>query len=583
MLVATILDNDNRIGTYIHVNNKNNKLVFSGYNITQNGITNLKQDSIIELFDFFKLSNNKTKINNYLEYTVYLDNESGLKHYFKNGEEDFFALFKYNGKDAVAYKNQVNNEEENIQETITSKILEFFHKNERILASIQLALFLKLLSIAYDFYNTTYVDYGLEIGMFCYDDSGEIVKNNKIDTYEEIRELINNSPNLLQEDKEYLLNSDLFKDVLPYYPADMSYWLNLKLNNLTIKYYEKYESEVKDKTVIGYYNITDPNVINGKTGVDKEDYLGHEFFHLLQYPYLKFNYIKEATADIGAYEYFGDTAFGYPAQTQNIRMLMDVIGPKVIWNYIFSGDDTELIDILKDNLSDEDYNNAIEILQDAECGRDDELTEIISRLYKNMYNSDIKDNHDIFSFANTFINGKIYFNESKMKEKETYTISYDYWEDKATAENSEIYKIYYIKPDSFEKFKGQNTDKSFFATKVYSPLDIKIDYIVEDGFTLNMQFKDGEVYELDTSVALEGGICEELIAVYAPETINLDTYKINVNRIERRYIPRLLTDNNIQFEILGSKIVVSTNNILTMHPEQRIREEEHFSLTKKFY
>ena len=582
MFLATIVDSEKHKNSYIYYNKINNKFIFTGYSVTENGIYNIDNNIIKDLLLFFKIGKKITKLENYKGYSVYLDNETGLKHYFKNCKEDYFALLKFNGKNPIKYKtNSAQEENHEIEAGQSNKILEFFNKHKRIIATIQLAALLKYLSTVIDLTSDLCVEIGLQRGIISCDDSGKYIKNGKINTYEEFAAAINNSPYLLQEDKEYLLNSELINDILPYYNSAMYYYLNLKLNDITIKYYDHKESGKEDLEIIGFYNIMEPNVLNGKKDAEKKNYLGHEFFHLLQFPNLRFDYIVEATADIGAYEYFNDLQFGYPEQTKNIRLLMDIIGPKIIWEYIFSGDERKLVNILKDNLDENDYKNIIEILEDADCGRDDELEQILGNLYKNMNNSNIKDNTDIYSFAGTYINGRYYFNKSKIENKNKYVIKCDKWNELATGENSELFYICYFTPENFNKFKENNNIDSLFIKTAYCSLDPEVDYFdeLENKLTLNAVFKSGEVYEIDKSVALQGGVCEELIAVYIPANLDMDIGSYNPRNTRKCYIPKSLLNNGVNYEILGNKIIVEITDILTMHPYDQIRKE-NFNLKR---
>jgi hypothetical protein len=98
---------------------------------------------------------------------------------------------------------------------------------------------------------------------------------------------------------------------------------------------------------------------------------------------------------------------------------MDTIGPKVIWETVFSGDATNLIKILKSNLSESDYNELISYLTKAPAETADNcqrITKLISNLYRNMYNEEIRDNRNIYTETGYHVK-RIYFNEEKMKEQ----------------------------------------------------------------------------------------------------------------------------------------------------------------------
>ena len=115
-------------------------------------------------------------------------------------------------------------------------------------------------------------------------------------------------------------------------------------------------------------------------------------------------------------EYLNKTYDAYDFCVMNVSMLMDTIGPKIVWETVFSGDDTNLINILKNNLSESEYNELISYLTSKSqetvesCQR---INSIIASLYRKINNKEIRDDKNIYNEKGFHIK-RIYFNEEKM-------------------------------------------------------------------------------------------------------------------------------------------------------------------------
>ena len=72
--------------------------------------------------------------------------------------------------------------------------------------------------------------------------------------------------------------------------------------------------------------------------------------------------MQEALAEIVSVEYLDNKYDSYDFCVMNVSMLMDTIGPKIVWETVFSGDDTNLINILKNNLNENEYDELISYL-----------------------------------------------------------------------------------------------------------------------------------------------------------------------------------------------------------------------------
>ncbi len=235
-------------------------------------------------------------------------------------------------------------------------------------------------------------------------------------------ELINSS-SLPQSMKEIATNETLLKDVFEYYKGtNMEYVIRDRLNNLNIEIYSKdyYKTGKTSENTIGYYSQLTPNVIHIREDVDCESVFKHEYVHLLQSGNHKYMYLVESTAEIVTHEYFNTDGAGYPKPVSNTRLLMDVIGPKMVWETVFGGDDTNLVNIIKNNLNESEAEELISYLKQSPKKIDEEnkherITELISNLYKNINLKNIKEDMNIYDLDGNHID-KIYFNEDKMQE-----------------------------------------------------------------------------------------------------------------------------------------------------------------------
>lgn len=580
VLIATIYDRENKTYNNIYGNIGNNSIELSSQRIDSKGITETDTKSLSEFFDIINLSDNKIKLSNYLGYEVYYDSNSGLKHYFKNGQEDFLAFLKFNGTGIKSNSNQSDNEELGLSEEI-NKVLntafQIISNKKNLIITAEICVLLVFFT---QFANIS-KNYLLSKGMLMINDKGKYEVTSKIDTYEEAKALIESSKFLLEEEKAQFCNEELLNDVLPYYDNSSQYYLNLKLRDLQYQYFTE-DKKDHGNTVIGYYDLLSPNVINGKSGVSKDKYSGHEYVHLLQKTCL--DYIKEATADIVAFEYDDAEHFGYPTQVSVTRLLMDVIGPKIIWEYIFTGNDHKFKKILRDNLSFDEYILMITLLSDAHCGRDKEIIELIGILYRNMYGKEIVNDHNIFSPDGTFIDGRYYFNESKMPEFDEYLVSTDNLD-----ADKNLYYAVYIKEEQFADFKNANPwDDQYIVKSAYVPKAINVssveEIIDEEGKTcMRIEYLSGAVGILPIDYALSNDYCEKGKVIYMPASVFEHSTFEDVVTIKHFYVPtNILTLSEYDYELVGNKLKIKINNIRDRFPDQRIRTEENDKLKREF-
>ncbi len=231
-------------------------------------------------------------------------------------------------------------------------------------------------------------------------------------TYDSICYYLDENDYLSENDKELYKNQKLLDDILPYYRnTRMEFKANSRFNNLHYKYYKK------RKNVLGYYDCNNPNVINLKQGNKNVDYVKvHEYIHLLQSNY-KYLYISEACADIISEEYYDISTDIYLSATINTKILMEIMGPEIIWNLNFGNSDKEFVSIIKDNLDDDKANKLLMILSQSPDSYDninDDIRALLNELYFNIYETNLEDNLYIKYITNNTLIDRYYFNEDKI-------------------------------------------------------------------------------------------------------------------------------------------------------------------------
>ncbi len=412
MLGAILKDKEE--SNYLYFKKQDNNLIYYGFCVKENNLYPIGKNIVDVIYNLVKVNSDCTYIGDYLDFKVYLDNKNNLKHYLKNNIEDFTMFFKNNGEDLILYSKKSEKDSESKE----------FHIGKKIL-KISLGILLTITSYFVIFSEisaqltkgnfTNNIQYSLAKPVYSISEYLNLDLN-CIDVSEGIN-LINSSQ-LPDDMKSIFANENLLEDVFQYYKGtDMEYLIKYKLKNIKIRLYDPTEIFIPNpQTTDGFYNDIAPNVINAKNIGGYEEILKHEFIHLLQSPDKSYPFLKEAVAELAANEYL-DKPFGsYIPALINLELLMNTIGPKVIWETVFSGDDTNLVSILKNNLNEEDYNELIFYLksrpEDVESNSKD-FNSIVARLYENINSKNIRDDKDIYNEYGYMV-GRYYFNTEKI-------------------------------------------------------------------------------------------------------------------------------------------------------------------------
>lgn len=470
MLIGIIKNIDK---TYEYLYKINNELI--SFHVDNNGFSKSNKSYIAFLISKFKYNKDCEYISKFKEYDVYYDPNTKLKHFLLNQEEDYDMLFRFNGMDARYYKDKRS-----------------LGTWDKILITLGItAVFtygglLFLLGSNYDMNvkESVYSSYGISTINEMYD-------------YEPINyeDAINyiNSSDISNEVKSVITNEDFLKLVFSYYKnTPLEYTARIKLDGINIK---SFQENPKDPDTNGYYTSTDPNTLYIKEG-QKKDYEDrntiHEFIHLLQAEGSPYYYLNEAVAELMTSELLDSSPSTYFGAVDNLKLLINIIGPEPIYELSFGGDDTSLNNILKEYLSNKDIITLKYYLQKSglELNQDNninvEIQNILHKLYKNMYGSDINDDKNIISILtdekvslekNIYVNDKRYFLlPNKMKEKESITIvspNMNVLAKNGYLNEKKCYKeLVKIEENEYEKYENAsdvvlkenlNTDKSIYG------------------------------------------------------------------------------------------------------------------------
>lgn len=422
MIEAIVENETTKEKEYLYLKNENNTLFYYGFCISNNEINPIDKNIIQKIYNLLSINDKCVYVGDYLNYKIYLDKKNNIKHFIKNGIEDFLMLFNHNGEDVRVYNISSNSQK---KQTDSKKL----HIGKFIVSvSINFIILMSIYNLSipitqarlregnisnnfkYEFSKIAYSvsDY-IDLGINCIDsnDAIELIKNSELPT----------------DLKEILANQNLLDNIFPYYKnTSMEYLIKPKLQKLKLRVYESTDDFITDPTKTdGFYTNMVPNVLNVKNSENYKETAKHEFVHLLQEPEHKYIFLHEAVAQIISKEYFDNSNDPYGYCVLNTSLLMDTIGPKIIWEINFNGDDTNLINILKNNLNESEYNELISYLTNPpietveNCQR---INHIISNLYRNINNKEIREDKNIYD-ANGYHIKRVYFNEEKMKNNQT--------------------------------------------------------------------------------------------------------------------------------------------------------------------
>ena len=299
-------------------------------------------------------------------------------------------FFKFNGIDARCYK-------DGQKRNIYSKLFAILG----VSVILTYAGFTSLVGLKYDtnIYYATHTSHNIT-------ELTEMYKNEKLDYKDAINSI--NSSNLPDGVKAVISDESFLKLIFSYYEnSPLEYTSSLKFNDLKLERFK--EDNRQDENTKGYYDSFTPNVLYSKEGQSKDEEIPtliHEFIHLLQAEGNSYYYLNEAVAELMTSELLESSPVTYFDAIENLKLLINIIGPEPIYELSFGGDDTSLNNILKSNLTNKEVitlkyylqKDAVDINNNSDIHI--EIKKILYKLYKNMYGKDIEEDQNIMCILN---------------------------------------------------------------------------------------------------------------------------------------------------------------------------------------
>ena len=415
MHLGTIRIKDNII--YIDIKNKE----LYCYKQTKNKKIIISNEIIINLIKYI-ITCHKPKYLYQDEFEVYLDEETNFKHFYKNGKEDYLKFFYENGQSAILLNSKSNEDKYSTKS--------FIIKGVQICITFLSAItFISSVSAIYKIQTTTKINAQTEIT----NNIEYSIPEEKIDT-NFFKDFINNSPNLSKQEKQLLINNDLFDDLSETLMTnDRIFSLEVKMTNLDIIYGQ--EGKPADG-VLGWYN---PMISNQIHVIDEKDNQTtiHEFIHLLQDDN-QYQYIREACATLISNEYYKSNQTAYNDAIIRTQFLMEIIGPDIIWDLNFSGSTRKFEIAIKSLLPEKDAEELLELFTSSigmlSQSKNYEINQKIDNYLLQMYKSLAPENTETLEFltdisstnhlsSKGYLLNRNYFNE---KNKENAINPFEY-------------------------------------------------------------------------------------------------------------------------------------------------------------
>ncbi len=413
MLVAMIKNIDR---TYEYLYEIQDKLI--SFHVDKNGFSLSDYSYINTIISKFKYKSSCEYITDFKACKVYYDSSTGFKHFISNGVENYEMFFKFNGINARCYKDG--------KKDIYSKLFAILG----VSVILTYAGLTSLVGLKYDtnVYYATHTSHSIT-------ELAKMYKNEKLDYKDAIDSI--NSSNLPDSVKTVISNESFLKLIFSYYEnSPLEYTSSLKFDDLKLEMFK--EDHNQDEMIKGYYDSFTPNVLYSKEGQSKDEEIPtiiHEFIHLLQAEGNSYYYLNEAVAELMTSELLESSPVTYFDAIENLKLLINIIGPGPIYELSFGGDDTSLNNTLKSNLTNKEVitlkyylqKDAVDINNNSDIHI--EIKKILYKLYKNMYGKNIEEDKNIMCILNdnlsesASINDERYFLiPDKMEDEEYITV-----------------------------------------------------------------------------------------------------------------------------------------------------------------
>lgn len=393
MLAGIIQEKDNHY--YIYIEEEKDKNTISVIHTNKDKTKCLTEEEAKELLKTI-LSSTLTYKEKQGEYDVYLD-EADNKRYFKNGKENYYLFFENNGISAIEYNNPLD-------------------KLERIAKRFIINVAPMIFTLTLGINMRELIDMPIHYKVLDSIPTEEI-------TVDRMLELINESPNITDEEKDFLKNKEILEKVKRISENNRNYSLSIKLSDIATKRYSNESDEG------GYYSVLFPsNLYIHEKIKDKELYyevFGHEYIHLLQNNCFYF-YIGEAVAELMNHEYLQQPIIAYTEQIKRVKVLMEIIGPKAVLECCFSNSTESFENKIKEYLDEKDAKKLLKLLRthanNFYLETDVEIDEYLAKMYHKKTGKDIYENPMIQEIYTNLAPERYYFNNNTNYYLEDYKI-----------------------------------------------------------------------------------------------------------------------------------------------------------------
>ncbi len=555
---------------------------------------NISINTVLELLKSIFDKTNEEFLEQDGEYKIFINKETGYKHFYKDGKEDIIKFFLYNGENAILCKGLDIKDKYN-------EIKEFFNKNKdiKIILTLNLAL---TLSNSFNIYNLENNVYNAQQELEELNIASLETEYNEYYDYTSLSNSLKSPANIGELRDDFLYNEDLIRDICNT-PMTEDRIMSLKEKTTDIEVVTVTYEEMKERglsNAVGYYNVVEePNVIH-TVNLNNPDTIYHELIHLLQ-DNNEYKYVKEACAEIISTEYYGCKIASYQEEVKIIQILMEIIGSDAIWDINFNGDDSKLDEVILNNLPVEEYGKLYGILitnigflnQQELDELNNSFDEILSDLYYSIYGESIEENEIIqniyqcydFSQSTTLINNRHYFQDVENKRPDFIKSEYMTLKD---AIDKNIVKV------EMKGTKEVRVSEDEYKERLSKNLKTEIGYNSIEGVKFTRKkFNDkivikweykGKIYT--TEEALEKGLIEAYYYYLKDEIVDYNTIdeekefaNLNFGSFSKTIIP--LTDeyDNVESysykDVDGEKqeIVKLSDNIYISNENTKIDEQ----------
>ena len=390
MLVASLEKENTKY--YIYVKKELNTYTYYGYS-EQNNIREKLSDNDIEFFKDYILNLDNIKLED--TYKVQLTKDNKLLKKLKKGDSLFSQLLtsKYSNVPIAIYSLMLTL-------TITIGGLTLLEKYNNLIdevVNIKKGIYSGKVFISKDVY------------------AGELDSN-------KIKELIENSPNLNQEERECLINDAFFEFIDDYIDDSIVY---PRLENIDIiDFTEEEKCDKENDGTAGFYNQRQPNILHVRDYDENDPFKtntinNHENGHLMQGDF-EYSYIVEGTVAQFITEFCDSTIESYPERQKRLKVLMEIIGREPILEY-YGGNFEEIENNLNKYLTKKEVEEFKSLLRTrpnyekiSEVHK--KIDELLATLYYNKYKCDIKDDEIINAIYEGLIVSRKYFNITDEKD-----------------------------------------------------------------------------------------------------------------------------------------------------------------------